>query len=56
MALLTEALKSYIGLQTEIRTASEPVERGAVRRHAQAIQDEDQIDRVSLMKNWRSSQ
>ncbi|OFW09416.1 MAG: hypothetical protein A3H27_10730 [Acidobacteria bacterium RIFCSPLOWO2_02_FULL_59_13] len=43
MALLTEALKSYIGLQTEIRTASEPVERGAVRRHAQAIQDEDPI-------------
>jgi len=43
MALLTEALKSYIGVQTEIRTASEPVERGAVRRHAQAIQDEDPI-------------
>jgi len=43
MALMTEALKNYIGLQTEIRTASEPVERGAVRRHAQAIQDEDPI-------------
>ena len=40
---MTEALKNYIGLQTEIRTASEPVERGAVRRHAQAIQDEDPI-------------
>ena len=43
MALLTEALKRYIGMQTEPRTACDPVERGAVRRHAQAIQDEDPI-------------
>jgi acyl dehydratase len=43
MALLTDALKSYIGMQTEIRVSSETVERGAVRRHAQAIQDEDPI-------------
>ena len=43
MALLTEALKSYIGVQTEIQKATEPVERGAVRRHAQAVMDEDPI-------------
>jgi len=43
MALLTEALKKYIGLQSESETACDPVERGAVRRYAQAIQDEDPI-------------
>ena len=43
MALLTEALKKYIGLQSEAETACDPVERGAVRRYAQAIQDEDPI-------------
>lgn len=43
MALLTEALKKYIGLQSETETACDPVERGAVRRYAQAIQDEDPI-------------
>lgn len=43
MALLTEALKSYIGVQTEIQRSTESVERGAVRRHAQAVMDEDPI-------------
>src|ERR1039458_54106 len=43
MAFLTEALKKYIGLQSETETACDPVERGAVRRYAQAIQDEDPI-------------
>ena len=43
MALLTEALKKYIGLQSETEVACDPVERGAVRRYAQAIQDEDPI-------------
>lgn len=41
MALLTEALKKYIGVQSETETACDPVERGAVRRYAQAIGDED---------------
>ncbi|OGA29910.1 MAG: hypothetical protein A3I01_13745 [Betaproteobacteria bacterium RIFCSPLOWO2_02_FULL_65_24] len=53
MALLTEALKSYIGLQTEAETACDPVERGAVRRHAQAIQDEDPIFREPCPNNAR---
>jgi hypothetical protein len=43
MALMTEALKSYIGMKTEIRVSSEVVERGAVRRHAQAVEDEDPV-------------
>ena len=43
MALLTEALKKYIGVQSQSETACDPVERGAVRRYAQAIQDEDPI-------------
>ena len=43
MALLTEALKSYIGVQTETQISTESVERGAVRRHAQAVMDEDPI-------------
>ena len=43
MALLTEALQKYIGLESESETACDPVERGAVRRYAQAIQDEDPI-------------
>ena len=43
MALLPEAAKKYIGLQSETETACDPVERGAVRRYAQAIQDEDPI-------------
>ncbi len=53
MALLTEALKSYIGMQTEIRIACDPVERGAVRRHAQATQDEDPIYRGPCANNER---
>lgn len=53
MASLTEALKSYIGLQTEPKTACEPVERGAVRRHAQAIQDEDPIFQEPCPNNVR---
>jgi acyl dehydratase len=43
MALLTEALKQYIGMQSQSETACDPVERGAARRYAQAIQDEDPI-------------
>ena len=53
MALLTEALKQYIGLQSETETACEPVERGAVRRYAQAIQDEDPIFAEACANNAR---
>ena len=53
MALMTEALKKYIGMQTEYETAGDPVERGAVRRHAQAIQDEDPIYRDPCPNNAR---
>jgi acyl dehydratase len=43
MALMTDALRRYIGLQSETEIACDPVERGAVRRYAQAIMDEDPI-------------
>jgi len=43
MALLTDELRKYIGLQSQDETACDPVERGAVRRYAQAIQDDDPI-------------
>ena len=53
MALLTEALKKYIGLQSESEFACDPVERGAVRRYAQAIQDEDPIFSEACANNAR---
>ena len=53
MALLTEALKKYIGLQSETETACDPVERGAVRRYAQAIMDEDPIFSETCANNAR---
>ena len=53
MALLTEALKKYIGLQSETEIACDPVERGAVRRYAQAIQDEDPIFSEACANNAR---
>ena len=53
MALLTEALKKYIGLQSETETACDPVERGAVRRYAQAIMDEDPIFSEACANNAR---
>lgn len=53
MALLTEALKKYIGLQSETETACDLVERGAVRRYAQAIQDEDPIFSETCANNAR---
>ena len=43
MALLPEAAKKYIGMQSETEVACDPIERGAVRRYAQAIMDEDSI-------------
>ncbi len=53
MALLTEALKKYIGLQSETEIACDPVERGAVRRYAQAIMDEDPIFAEPCANNAR---
>ena len=53
MALLTEALKKYIGVQSQSETACDPVERGAVRRYAQAIMDEDPIFSAPCANNAR---
>lgn len=43
MTLLTDEVRSYIGATTEEEIACESVERGAVRRYAQAIMDDDDI-------------
>ena len=53
MALLTEALKKYIGMQSETEIACDPVERGAVRRYAQAIMDEDPLFAEDCPNNAR---
>ncbi len=41
MALLTPEILAYVGVSTEALFACDPVEQGAVRRHAQAIMDDD---------------
>lgn len=41
MPLLTEAVRAYIGASSESEVACDTVERGAVRRYAQAIMDDD---------------
>jgi hypothetical protein len=43
MSLLTEEIKSFIGMKTEEEVSCEPVEAGAVRRFCQAIMDEHSI-------------
>ena len=43
MAILTDAVRAFIGTQSAIHEAPECVEPGAVRRFAQAIMDEDSI-------------
>lgn len=53
MALLPEAAKKYIGMQSETEIACDPVERGAVRRYAQAIMDEDPIFSDACPNNAR---
>lgn len=40
MSELAQALAPYIGMESESTLACDPVEAGAVRRHAQAIMDE----------------
>ena len=39
--LLTDEVKKFMGMETEVQLACDPVERGAVRRYAQAIMDLD---------------
>jgi hypothetical protein len=43
MSALSASLKQYIGMQSETEVACDTVERGAVRRYAQAIMYEDPI-------------
>lgn len=43
MPHLNDEIRTYIGMQTELQLACDPVERGAVRRYAQAIMDIDPI-------------
>ncbi len=43
MALLTPDVERFIGVESEVEIACDPVERGAVRRYAQAIMDDDPI-------------
>lgn len=42
-ALLTPEIEKYIGMESEVHVACDPVEQGAVRRFAQAIMDVDPI-------------
>ncbi len=42
-SIVPEACLRYVGMETESEVACDPVERGAVRRFAQAIMDEDPI-------------
>jgi len=41
MPILTDEIKSYIGFTSESEVACDVVEKGAVRRYAQAVMDED---------------
>jgi hypothetical protein len=43
MPRLNDEIRGYIGMQTEVQLTFDPVERGAVRRYAQAIMDIDPI-------------
>lgn len=43
MGILTNEMRSFIGVQSDVLCAPEPVEQGAVRRYAQAIMDEDPV-------------
>ncbi len=43
MPQLTEEIRRFIGMETALQLACDPVERGAVRRYAQAIMDSDPI-------------
>lgn len=51
MSELLEALKPYIGLESDTDVACDVVERGAVRRYAQAIMNEDPIFSENCINN-----
>src|SRR5512140_3112594 len=53
MSTLAEACRKYIGVESEPELACDPVERGAVRRYAQAIMDEDPIFALPCANNAR---
>jgi len=53
MSILPEAAKKYIGLQSEVQVACDLVEKGAVRRFAQAIMNEDPIFDAECANNER---
>jgi len=53
MSDLSEALKPYVGMESHTDTACDVVERGAVRRYAQAIMNEDPIFSVDCENNQR---
>jgi len=53
MSILPETAKAYIGVPTETEIACERVERGAVRRYAQAIMDESPVYREACAQNIR---
>jgi len=39
--MLTDEIRGFIGLQSEVLAACDPIEAGAVRRYSQAIMDDD---------------
>lgn len=43
MGYVTDEVRAYIGVETEPEQCCDPVERGAVRRFAQAVMDRDPI-------------
>ncbi len=45
MALLTDEIRAFIGIASSAEVLTDPVERGAVRRFAQAMMDDDPIYR-----------
>jgi acyl dehydratase len=53
MSSLSETLKEYVGMQSEVEVACDVVERGAVRRYAQAVMNEDPIFSKACENNVR---
>lgn len=53
MSSLSESLKKYIGMRSEVDLACDIVERGAVRRYAQAVMNEDPIFSEDCANNVR---
>jgi len=53
MSTVAEACRKYIGIESQIEVACDAVERGAVRRYAQAIMDEDPIYSEPCANNAR---